>query len=1055
MHRRASKVDGVLHHVQTAVGLLRDIAEGTDLSYLKPVAGISLLILDTVHIVKTNREQCLQMVEHIYEIICVIINVCEVDSGLSSAMLRSISTFIQTLQKVHSFIRSQLDRGLVKRLVRHVENAQQIGECKAALRHAMDLFGVQRGILNSAAVAELHGATLKRHQELLDYLADSSQHDQKSIQGSLVVAISSVAQFLSENPQFSFQTGSNSSSFLLLPGSPKIFYGRDAELREIMTSLLQPEAARIAILGPGGIGKSALSLTVLHHPEIISKFGLSRHFVACDAANSAVELVSLVGSFFGLKQQSNSAKGIVKHLSATASPIVLVLDNLETSWEPPESRTEVEEFLGVLANIKHLCLIVTMRGIERPARIKWSRPFLSPLRPLSDVAARQTFVDIADDVDDEHQLREILSFTDNLPLAVSLMANLVSYEGCTEVIRRWETQKTSLLSAGAGKGSSLEKSIALSLTSQRMASHPDALQLLSLLSVLPDGLSDHVLKQLMLTMPFQNLKSKSTLVRTSLAYIDFDQRLKVLAPIREYVRHLHPPTSALVTPLLEYFFDLVGLFDSYQQLPSGDLLLRITSDFGNIVSLLQIGLQPENPRRTIEAAIGCTISLAIFTRVTVRGSIELFRSIARMVEAFGDMSLLGQYLLEFSELPDKTIPVIASLERAKQCFEAVGDITRVALAYERLSWHYLMTANRAKALEYDNLSVEAADKGGDPRMQAKIYYTRARLRHVIGRYEEGVDLGRKCVALSQSAGTIYYEAQGNDIQARCLARMGNYGSAARHSDHAMALIQALGLDQMSNVGRDMLNARAEILLQKTEYRATREIYATMVGWESSTSGFGLVQHAYTLLNLIVIDCATANFEGVQELIDSARSILSSVYSSGEGQAVCDLAQGDLELGLLRLDAAEDFYRRGLAFHRDHHAEMAVWALQKLGDVALARGDFSAALPRLVTHFAFARTVQNWKEVNASLQRIGDVFVAEGDDATACSLFLLALDNFTAMDIHQAKADCMFRIGDIRRRSGDLNEARDWWARARPLFEKSSQAVDVRRCDARLSEYKNA
>ncbi|KAJ7686063.1 hypothetical protein B0H17DRAFT_1204453 [Mycena rosella] len=88
-------------------------------------------------------------------------------------------------------------------------------------------------------------------------------------------------------------------------------------------------------------------------------------------------------------------------------------------------------------------------------------------------------------------------------------------------------------------------------------------------------------------MHFDNLlNSKSTLLRTSLAYIDFDQRLKVLAPIREYVRSLHPPPTAPVTPLPEYFFDLVRLFDSYQELPSGDLVQRIASDFGNISSLL-------------------------------------------------------------------------------------------------------------------------------------------------------------------------------------------------------------------------------------------------------------------------------------------------------------------------------------------------------------------------------------------------------------------------------------------------------------------------------------
>ncbi|KAJ7686064.1 hypothetical protein B0H17DRAFT_1137105 [Mycena rosella] len=91
---RASESDSILQHVQTAIGLLRDIAEGSNVSYLNlPIAGITLLILETVHVVKTNREHCLQMVEQIYDIVCAIINVLELDTAFSSAMLHSVYVY--------------------------------------------------------------------------------------------------------------------------------------------------------------------------------------------------------------------------------------------------------------------------------------------------------------------------------------------------------------------------------------------------------------------------------------------------------------------------------------------------------------------------------------------------------------------------------------------------------------------------------------------------------------------------------------------------------------------------------------------------------------------------------------------------------------------------------------------------------------------------------------------------------------------------------------------------------------------------------------------------
>ena len=158
-----------------------------------------------------------------------------------------------------------------------------------------------------------------------------------------------------------------------------------------------------------------------------------------------------------------------------------------------------------------------MRGAERPGKVKWSRPFLKPLQPLAKPAAWQTFVDIADDthrVDDVNQLlaftgRPFISivlihlqtkFVDNLPLAVTLIANVVAYEGCPATLARWEKEKTLLISDGYDKRSSLDISIMLSLLSSRMTS--DAQDLLSILSLLPDGLSDADLVQSKLPIPF-------------------------------------------------------------------------------------------------------------------------------------------------------------------------------------------------------------------------------------------------------------------------------------------------------------------------------------------------------------------------------------------------------------------------------------------------------------------------------------------------------------------------------------------------------------------------
>ncbi|KAJ7849464.1 hypothetical protein B0H13DRAFT_1906145 [Mycena leptocephala] len=75
-----------------------------------------------------------------------------------------------------------------------------------------------------------------------------------------------------------------------------------------------------------------------------------------------------------------------------------------------------------------ISLLITMRGAERPAKVRWSHPFLLPLQPLKHHAAQQTFIDITEDHHNPEEVDRVLSLTDNMPLAINLIAHLVDVE---------------------------------------------------------------------------------------------------------------------------------------------------------------------------------------------------------------------------------------------------------------------------------------------------------------------------------------------------------------------------------------------------------------------------------------------------------------------------------------------------------------------------------------------------------------------------------------------------------------------------------------------------
>ncbi|KIJ42436.1 hypothetical protein M422DRAFT_254532 [Sphaerobolus stellatus SS14] len=200
---------------------------------------------------------------------------------------------------------------------------------------------------------------------------------------------------------------------------------------------------RIAILDPGGMGKTTLALHFLHTGSVINAYP-SQLFISCEGTNSLDELLLDIAEQVRIPSEQRKEYLQDQILGALKKiPTIICLDNLETLWEPAALRTITEGFLNHLSSIQTLGLIVTIRGNQRPNEVTWPQPLLKPLPTLKIESSLKIFEKIVGIQPDEN-VQGLLIEVEGIPLAITLISNLIrdEAESPEALWSRWKKEKT-------------------------------------------------------------------------------------------------------------------------------------------------------------------------------------------------------------------------------------------------------------------------------------------------------------------------------------------------------------------------------------------------------------------------------------------------------------------------------------------------------------------------------------------------------------------------------------------------------------------------------------
>jgi len=361
---------------------------------------------------------------------------------------------------------------------------------------------------------------------------------------------------------------------------PFIFFGRDAVVQETASRVLKRQ--HVALIGPGGIGKSSISKAIMHDERIVSYFGVRRCFVTYDGVDYSMmnreTFLSRLASALALGG-SPTLPSIL--WAVRVSPILLVIDNAEVFLQAGTKDVgPIKDTIADLGGSPSVHLVLITRSFNLP---HLPLPFFyQNVRGLDVEASRATFTAIYKH-NIGNRLDTLFSSLDFHPLSISLLSQVATqnaYRTTEEIEQAWKQQQTRLLKTGEGRLENLAESIRLSIDSPNMwFMKATVIRLLRIVSFLPDGLHRQDLSEIFSDSPdITTVVNAASMV--SLVYWSGD-RLTSFAPIRLHIMDQYNANLSYKDPFLlfirDYFYHKLSSNSSSWIIREGSNIERLLS----------------------------------------------------------------------------------------------------------------------------------------------------------------------------------------------------------------------------------------------------------------------------------------------------------------------------------------------------------------------------------------------------------------------------------------------------------------------------------------------
>ncbi|KAI0044922.1 TPR-like protein, partial [Auriscalpium vulgare] len=1009
---KASKTDMAFSTVGTALAILQEVGEMTaNVPYIKALSGLVLQIIkikDDVHTMKEKWAENMRLVLQIQKVIDDFHDACvadgKSDGDLPDYLVRALRGLESTLQDVLSVL-AQCTGKRKRDFIKKIANRSQ-------LTKAVDACG--RDVQNALTILNMR----------LVLYQGSTMND---------VALAIKAQMASR------------SSPAYKPAPPVLrrpypFIGRDVEVNDIVNRIVRKTPARIAILGPGGMGKTSVALAALNMVQDQELYHDACYFVSCEAILSASDLITKLALTFDIAIEPDDTsieRKVMAYLKSVTC--MLCLDNFETPWEA--QTIAVEELLAQITSLQNVGLIITVRGEEYPASTSWDKSPLDIIKPLDFESAIQTFQNVSQK-SDEYSAK-LIQAVDCVPLAVNLLAHLAQTESTASLWQRWEKGHTTMVKRNVSKSrlTSLDHSIMLSLESARMAACPLATEFLGILSMLPDGLQLSKVSDLQLAYDEKiNIEEViAVLKQNSLVYISLNDRLSILSPIRLVVLQVLNPSQEMKVVLQEYYMQQIEEQDSNGTF--GTARAVFMPEIGNVQAVLENSLHDYEQKERVVGTIAKFSEICYCLGLSDIGLISKGTSIAVDInqKLYGNcLYQWGKLYLQsaqYEEAAEKLHDALSesSMNEALQLHQEVKDVLGQANDLQGLGEIYLHKSDYVEAekrfLQALKLHKEEGSLSGqadDMRQLGKVYYMH------LSDYVKAEEYTRQALTLNIEANDVL--GQGHNF-----LQIGHiYSLSHQHTEAEKAFVEAETLyDQISDVPGQATNCyqkHGETNLLLTELKSAKENF--LKAYDLYCKVGDLVGQGNALRGLGDLAISQSDLDSARERFSAALAVqLKSNDTRGRAYSVFFL--GKIHRFCSEIEAAKKRFTEAISLHKIANDILGeANAVMNMGEIYMQCQQLPQAQALFEEAFNLYIKAEDAMGAGNTLAHQGDILLLLSDIPKAKETFQRALDFHNKSCDKMGIASDLQNLAKISLRSNDLTAAHSQFLEALKMHKET-------------------